>query len=136
MGRNVVRPQMTSEEWHDILTLLTIVVLADKRVYKEEVDTFVQTVKHLNDTISPETFMTEGMAFDWFKSNRERVGKMLVGKDVERNIKDTISRTKKVHGKAEIVKAMEKIAQADSDYHKSEHGVIRRAAYGWGVAYT
>jgi len=127
---------MTSEEWHEILTLMTIVVLADKRVYKEEVDTFVKAVKTLNDIISPEIFMTEGMAFDWFKSNRERVGKMLVGKDVERNIKDTITRTKNVPGKPEIVKAMQKIAQADSDYHKSEHGVIRRAAYGWGVPYT
>ncbi len=127
---------MTSEEWHDILTLLTMVIMVDRRVYKEEVDTFVKTVKQLNDSISPETFMTEGMAFDWFKSNRERVKNLLVGKDVDRNIKTAITRTKNIPGKALIIKAMGSIAQADSDFHKSEHTVIRRAAYGWGVPYS
>ncbi len=125
---------MTSEEWHDILTLLTIIILADRRVYKEEVDTFVSTVKSLNDTISPEIFMTEGMAFDWFKSNRDRVSNLLVGKDVEKNIKGIISRTRKVPGKASIIKSMQNIANADSDFHKSEQNIISRTAYGWGVA--
>jgi len=125
---------MTSDEWHDILTLLTIVILADRRVYKEEVDTFVETVKKLNEDISPEIFITEGMAFDWFKSNRERVGKMLVGKNVQKNIAGTIKRTRGVPKKPVILKAMKCIAESDSDFHKNEMSIIRRAADGWGVS--
>jgi len=127
---------MTNENWHDVLTLLTIVILADRRVYKEEVDTFVQTVKTLNDQISPEFFMTEGMAFDWFKSNREQVGKFMVGPDADRNMKRLIQRTRKLKHKDLIISTMESIARSDSDYHRSEQNIIRRAAYDWGVAYS
>ena len=127
---------MTSEEWHDVLTLLTIVILADRRVYKEEVDTFVKVVKQVNDQISPETFMTEGMVFDWFKSNRDRVSKMLVGKDVQRNIQQAILGTRKIPKKAIILAAMQRIAEADSDVHKNELNIIKRTADGWGVAYS
>jgi len=127
---------MTSDEWHDVLTLLTIVILADRRVYKEEVDTFVAAVTSLNAKISPEIFMTDGMAFDWFKSNRDRVRDLLVGKNVERDIKETIIRTKKVPGKTDIIAAMQSIAEADSDFHKAEHNIIKRTAYGWGVPYS
>lgn len=127
---------MTSEEWHDVLTLLTIVILADRRVYKEEVDTFVKVVKQVNDQISPETFMTEGMVFDWFKSNRDRVSKMLVGKDVQRNIQQAILGTRKIPKKAIILAAMQRIAEADSDVHKNELNIIKRTADGWGVVYS
>ena len=124
---------MTTEEWQNIMTLLTVIILADKRVYKEEVDTFVKTVKSLNDSISPEIFMTEGMAFDWFKSNRMRVSNMLVGPNVDRNIKQIIANTHKVPGKSHILRAMQSIARADSDFHKNEQTIIDRAAQGWGV---
>jgi len=127
---------MTSDEWHDILTLLTIVILADKRVYKEEVDTFVSAVTSLNESISPEIFMTKGMAFDWFKSNRTRIDNLMVGPDVERNIREIIRRTRNVPGKPVIIEAMRSIAQADSDFHKTEESVINRTAYGWGVTYS
>lgn len=124
---------MTTDEWHNIMTLLTIIILADKRVYKEEVDTFVKTVKSLNESISPEIFMTEGMAFDWFKSNRVRAENLLVGPNVQRNLKDIIVKTRNVPGKSHIINAMQRIAQADSDFHKNEQSVIKRAAEGWGV---
>lgn len=125
---------MTSDEWHDIMTLLTIIILADKRVYKEEVDTFVATVKKLNDTISPDIFMTEGMAFDWFKSNRLRVGHLLVGPKVEQNIQTLVKGTMKVPGKQAIIGAMRKIAEADSDFHQSEETIISKCIEGWKLA--
>ena len=125
---------MTSDEWHNIMTLLTVIILADKRVYKEEVDTFVSTVKTLNETIAPGMFMTESMAFDWFKSNRVRVSHLLVGPNVERNIQDLIANTRKVPGKPAIIDAMRKIARADDDFHKSEETVIGKCVEGWKLA--
>jgi len=127
---------MTSDEWHDVLTLLTIVILADRRVYKEEVDSFVDTIKSLNAEISPEIFMTDGMAFDWFKSNRDRVSNLLIGPNVDKTIKTIIARTRHIAGKTSVISAMNKIANADSDFHKSEQNIIKRTAYGWGVPYS
>ncbi len=125
---------MTSDEWHNIMTLLTLVILADKKVYKEEVDTFVATVKSLNETIAPGMFMTDSMAFEWFKSNRMRVSHLLVGPHVERNIQELIAKTRKVPGKPAIINAMREIARADDDFHKSEETVIGKCAKGWKLA--
>lgn len=125
---------MTSEEWHSILSLMTLVIFADKRVYKEEVDTFVETVKILNETISPEIFMTEGMAFEWFKTNKERIGNLLVGPKVEQNIQDLIRDTRHVPNKRAVIEAMQRIAEADSDFHKNEETIIEKCAKGWKLA--
>ncbi len=125
---------MTSDEWHNVMTLLTVVILADKRVYKEEVDTFVSTVKSLNETIAPGMFVTESMAFEWFKSNRMRVSHLLVGPHVERNIQDLVRSTSKISGKKAIIIAMEKIANADSDYHRNEDKIISKCVKGWKLA--
>lgn len=125
---------MDSDSWHDILTLMSMVILADRRVYKEEVDTFVASVTHLNKTISPDMFMTDSMAFEWFKSNRDRVKNMMIGKDAQRNVREIIMRAGKLPYKAEIVKCMKSIANADNEYHSAEHSVIKQSAYMWKVA--
>jgi len=124
---------MTSEEWHDVLTMLTIVILADRRVYKEEVDTFVSAVQFLNKAISPDMLMTKGMAFDWFKSNKKRVANLLVGSQVDKSIENLIKRTDKIPGQGAILAAMQDIAQADSDFHKNEQNIIEKCALGWGI---
>jgi len=124
---------MNSEEWHGILSLLTLVIFADRRVYKEEVDTFVKAVKNLNETISPEIFMTEGMTFDWFKTNRDRVKNLLVGPKVEQNIQKIIRDTRNVPDKQAVIKAMQTIAEADSDFHKAEESIIEKCMIGWKI---
>ena len=77
---------LNSESWHKILTLMTVIILIDKRVYKEEVDMFVESVNQLNSQISPDMFITEKMAFDWFVSNRDDVKKSLMDPDHQKNI--------------------------------------------------
>ncbi len=125
---------MNANKWHDLMTLFTIVILVDNRIYKEEVDTLIKTVKELNDTISPEIFMTESMAFEWFKSNRDRVKNIIVGKDARRNVRDILFRTAHLPDQKEILKSMVRIAQSDNDYHRSEHSIIKQAEHIWGVS--
>lgn len=126
---------MNTKNWEDILTLLTMVILIDRRVYKEEVDTFVIAVYELNNAISPDIFFTESMAFEWFKANRDQVKNKLVGKFADRNMKDVIIRLKPLKHKEAILHAMSRIAHADEDYHSREHSVIQQAAYSWKLPY-
>ena len=126
---------MNTETWEDILTLLTMIIVADKRVYKEEVDTFVTAVYELNNAISPDIFFTESMAFEWFKSNRASVRNMMTGRSGEANVKDVIIRLKKLKYQEEILRSMARIAHADSEYHDKEHHVIKQAAYSWKLPY-
>ena len=127
--------QVNTENWEDILTLMTMVVLADKKVYKEEVDMFVQAIYDLNNAISPDIFFTESMAFEWFKSNRDRVRNQLIGRNADRNLKEVIIRMKGLAYQEQILISMARIAHADSEYHNKEHKVIQQAAYSWRLPY-
>lgn len=124
---------LNSESWHKILTLMTVIILIDKRVYKEEVDMFVESVNQLNSQISPDMFITEKMAFDWFVSNRDDVKKSLMDPDHQKNIDRLISSLKHIAGKQHILKALKAIALADSDLHKAEISIIESVSRIWGL---
>ena len=126
---------MNTDDWEDVLTLMTMVILADERIYKEEVDAFVRAVFELNNAISPDIFITESMAFEWFKNNRDRIRDILKSPDSEPRVQALIRRMNKLRHKAKILAAMDTIAHADSDYHQKEHSVIRMSADNWGVPY-
>lgn len=124
---------MSTESWHDIMTLLSLVVLADKRVYKEEVDTFVSAAVKLNGQVNPGLFITEKMALSWFIENRDGLKSALQSPSINIQIDRILGTLKPLKNKQAILTVMKAIAQADSDYHKSEHYMVKRAATLWGM---
>ena len=124
---------MNSESWHKILTLLTVVIVADKRVYQEEVNKFVQVVTNLNAVISPDIFMTKKMAFDWFVANREDIKNSLHLPDGDIRLKKLINSFQSGPYQTLILRAMMDIAQADNDFHDSEKTIIDMASEVWNV---
>jgi uncharacterized tellurite resistance protein B-like protein len=124
---------VNTETWHKILTLLTVVILADDRVYKEEVDTFVASAMKLNKSISPDMFLTPKMAFDWFVANREHIQKTVNSPGGASHINRLILSLKSLKGKKEVIQAMQAIARADDELHKTEELVISQAAKVWGL---
>ena len=124
---------MNTETWHKILSLLTVVILADDRVYKEEVDTFVASAMKLNKSISPDMFLTPKMAFDWFVANREHIQKTVNSPGGASHINRLILSLKSLKGKKEVIQAMQAIARADDELHKTEELVISQAAKVWGL---
>jgi len=44
-----------TRQWTHILTLLSVAVVVDNRVYKEEVDMFVEQARSLKEVITPDT---------------------------------------------------------------------------------
>jgi len=125
---------MNTDTWHKILTLLTVIILADDRVYKEEVDTFVEVVIDLNSKISPEMFMTHKMAFDWFVANKDDVAKILSSPNAERHLDNLIKSLNQVKRKDAILNALQTVAHADNDFHPKEQSVIGRTIRLWKIA--
>lgn len=124
---------MSTESWHDIMTLLSLVVLADKRVYKEEMDAFVSGAVQLNGQVNPGLFITEKMALSWFVDNRDSLKASMESPSINIKIDRMIGSLKPLKNKQAILKVMKSIARADSDYHRTEHYIINRAATLWGV---
>jgi len=107
-----------TRQWTHILTLLGVAVIVDDRVYKEEVDMFVEQAWALKEVITPDMLFSEKMAFDWFVVHRERhilaLGESPFCKD--------------------ILNAIYAIATVDGEYHPSEADVIGMACKHWNLS--
>ncbi len=124
---------MDLNRWNDILTLLAMLVLADHRIYKEELDAFTSTVEHINLQVRPDIIVTHTMAFDWFIHNREQIRNRLNDARTDQTLTDLIKRTRSLPGKASILKAMVEIAKTDQHFHNDDKHMLRKVATGWNI---
>lgn len=125
---------MDQDGWTAVFTLLAITIVVDKRVYKEEVDCFLQQVGILARAIPSETLVTEQLAFDWFFAQQAEVRAKLMGPAGEAYVVRTLHNLLDCPHHILILKAMKAVSVADSDFHIDEVGLIDLAAATWGVS--
>ena len=125
---------MDTQQWRHILTLLSVAVVVDSRVYKEEVDMFVEQATKLKDIISPDMIFSRKMAFDWFVVHRDEIKAWV--KDLESS-QTTLKQHILALGESvfcrEILNALFSIAKVDGEYHASEIDVITMACKHWNL---
>lgn len=123
---------MGSKNSDNILKLLALVVLVDKRVYKEEVDTLaVEAENILKNTLG--LFMTQSMAVDWFQTNRTSLQALLDDEFLDYNLNVAIKCVDEFPDKTSLRRAMLRVAYADDEFHDSENRLIRMAGQKWGL---
>lgn len=125
---------MDTRQWTHILTLLSVAVVVDNRVYKEEVDMFVDRAAALKDIISPEMIFSKKMAFDWFMVHRDPVKSWLAEPDPHTVIMRHILALGESPYCKDILEAIHAIATADGEYHPAEVDVIGMACKHWHLA--
>lgn len=125
---------MDIREWTHILTLLSVAVIIDDRVYKEEVDMFVEQAVKLKEIISPEMIFSKKMAFDWFVVHRDEIKVWANDLDAHAAIlRHILALGESPHCK-NILNAIYEIANVDGEYHPSEADVITMACEHWNLA--
>lgn len=124
---------METARWTDILMLLTIAVVIDRRVYKEEVDVFRRECLALCEILTPDMIFSDKMAFDWFLVHRDKVMTWLMEPHSNQKV---ISHLKKLSSEPErgrILQAFYAISMADDECHPSEAEFIALAASYWSL---
>lgn len=124
---------MTSEQWMHVFTLLAIIVVADERVYKEEVDCFVAQVDILKADINGETLVTPKLAFDWFVAQKNEIQAKLKSDEAEFFVIRTIQQLLDFPDHAALLRCMQSVSMSDEDFHIQEKTIIELAAGHWGI---
>ena len=124
---------METARWTDILVLLTIAVVIDRRVYKEEVDAFRREALALREVLTPDMIFSDKMAFDWFLVHRDNVLDWLREPNAKDIIIGHIQKLKNEPARARILEAMYAISIADKEFHPNEDDLIGLTAKHWGV---
>ena len=122
---------MDTRQWTHILTLLSVAVVVDNRVYKEEVDMFVERSLALKEVISPEMIFSKKMAFDWFIVHRDEIKAWMADVDPHTVILRHILALGESPFCPEILEAIFAIATVDGEYHASEADLISMACKHW-----
>jgi len=118
-------------QWTHILTLLSVAVIIDNRVYKEEVDMFVDQAVKLKETISPDMIFSKKMAFDWFVVHRDEIKAWATDMDAHTAILRHILALGESPFCKNILDSIFAIANVDGEYHPSEVDVIAMACKHW-----
>lgn len=124
---------MDTQKWTHILTLLSVAVIIDSRVYKEEVDMFVLQSLKLKEVISPDMIFSKKMAFDWFMIHRDDIKSWSEDMDADTVILRHILALGDSPFCKDILEAIYEIANVDGEYHPSEIDVIGQACKHWNL---
>jgi len=135
MGRVWIE-EMKKEYLENVLTLLTVVILIDDKVYPEEVDTFSKAAQRISEQIDPNILFTNSMAADWFKANRANVNLKLKQDGAMTVVNGIIRNLREFAGHKDVFFNMIRIAHSDDEYHKAEHEVIKTASEIWQISYS
>jgi len=120
-------------QWTHILTLLSAAVIVDNRVYKEEVDMFVERTLSLKDIITPDMIFSKKMAFDWFVVHRDDVRSWMTDIDSHTIILRHILALGDSPFCKDILEAIYAIVTVDGEYHASEIDMIAMACKHWNL---
>lgn len=101
---------MAEQHWNLVLKLMSIMVLADNKVYPEKLSSFAANCLKLRDDIDPDTIMTSKMAIEWFVSNREDIKTNLMGSHSNRYVNDVLRALKNFQHKDKLLDALRDIA--------------------------
>lgn len=121
------------ENWKHILKLLGLIIVADGRVLKEEVDSYLDVVMELRCVIDPTIVLTRRMARDWFYLNKKDLENIINGLAYDTELLATLKEIKSLPHKLDVITGMVKIAVSDNDYHKIERGLIKKTILYWNI---
>ena len=124
---------MDTRQWTHILTLLSVAVIIDNRVYKEEVDMFVEQADKLKGVITPDMIFSKKMAFDWFVVHRDEIKVWMDEPDAQTTLLRHILGLGESSHCRDILKAIYAIVTVDGEYHASEIDLIGTACKHWNL---
>lgn len=122
---------MKLDHWKDIFKLLAMVVIADERVYKEEVDSFVNSVLALKSSIDDDILITRDMAFEWFRGNRDEILELVKTPEFSATALQIIFSMNEFEHRAAVLQAMMTVSMSDNEFHPSEETLIVSTASHW-----
>ena len=119
--------------WKYVLNLLGLIIVADKKILKEEVDTFLDVVTELRAVIDPTVYLTRHMARDWFMLNKPYLEEIIDNLAYDTALCEILAPIKSMPHKLDVISGMVRIAVSDGVYADIEKGLIKKTILYWNV---
>lgn len=104
----------------DILTVLAATVLADKRIFAEEIEAFVESSKSICRELEMDPPLSEAKLLSWFEINRDKIKQKLRHNNFESWFEALLKRLNENSILSDLLEHMDFIAKSDGELHVSE----------------
>jgi len=122
---------MKTSEIDDVLILLALVILADNKVYRQEVEVFIKVAESLGDDFWGQNIISRKFLHDWLKLHFKELETLNKSKSKDAALAKLFIRLKQVPQKRKLVDAMVSVAAADGKIQVDEKILISLAALYW-----
>lgn len=126
-------PAFSPSNWKHILKLLGLVIVANKRVLQEDVDSYLDVVAELRTIIDPTLYLTRHMAKDWLMLNKAELVEIIDSLAYDTAVCETLAPIKSMPHKLDVITGMVKIAVADGDYSGVKKLLVKKTILYWNV---
>lgn len=117
----------------DLLTLLAHVIIADNKVFQEEIDEFVRSSIGLGIRKRDGSLLTRKWLVNWFKTRHEQIKKTVEKHDIQQELASLFRRLRPMDEKQQVLDCMCSIAQSDGHFHINEKLLVALASGHWGM---
>lgn len=115
----------------DVLQLLGLAVLADKRILSHEITAFANAAIDIEAKLGMVTTFTRTNVFSWFEQNQKRLKSMLSHENFAPELHSLLERLSVTPTKSVLFDALIKISKSDGEFHISEHALIVLISQYW-----
>jgi len=106
--------RFSASNWQKIFKLVGLIVVANGKIVKEELDVYQDVMIELAAVIDPKIVMTRKTAFDWFVHNKTDLVAIIDSLAYEDTLIDIFSHMRHLPQKLDVLTAMVKVAIAAS----------------------
>lgn len=124
---------MISNKLDDVLSLLAITIMADKRVFSTEIESFLKVANNLPCARLIDPSLSEARLLNWYEMNKGALRKKVNGSHFKPWFYDCLGRIGNAHNKEDLQAAIHKIALSDGDLHFSEQALMVLTARYWNI---
>ena len=125
---------MLSKDIDNLLSLLALMIFADKRVHKDEEKAFVLLTDKLQAAREIEPRLSEAKILMWYEMNKARLKAVMDAPNFETWLYERLDALKPMPNKLPVLSVLCDIASADREVHVSEKALITLAAQRWDIA--
>ena len=130
LGKTIFPPS----NWKHVLKLLGLIIVADGKIRKEEVDTYLDVVMELRAVIDPSISITRHMAKDWFILNKGDLVETIDSLAYDTALISILKEIRSMPHKLDVVTGMMRIAISDGEYAAVEKGLVKKTILYWNIS--
>ena len=121
-------------ELSNILNLIAVTILADKRIYASEIETFIKATSQLDAVKSLEPKISEARLLSWYELNKADIQEKIATPYFKDWFYKLLDQLAHIPEKKPILDVMKSIAEADGEVHVSERALMTLAERYWRAA--